>query len=644
MTGYSDDTPSVSVAYPGFWRRLLAFSGPAYLVSVGYMDPGNWATDLEGGARFGYELVWVLLASNMIAVLLQSLSARLGIVSGEDLAQACRETYSKPLNLILWILCELAIAACDLAEVLGTVIGLNLLFGISPLAALVLTGFDTFLFLALQRLGVRKLEAFILSLVAIVGGCFVLEILLAQPNWQDVAGGLLPSLRAKSPYLFSSDEALYVAIGILGATVMPHNLYLHSALVQTRQIQQTPPGLRMACRYNLIDSVVALNLAFLVNAAILVLASAAFHSQATASQPWQSIQLQDAYQLLGRVLGTSAAPIAFAIALIAAGLSSTVTGTLAGQVVMEGFLHLHMTPWLRRLITRLAAIVPAFMAIHYVGPSSMTSLLVLSQVVLSLQLPFAIVPLLQFTSDPKRMGELANPRWVRVLGWLAVGLIIALNARLVQVQFADWFAAAGPQAFWLRMVLLPVAVGVTLLLAWLILRPYLVSQHRGPTGPVKAAEIAESVTQQLSEPDYQRIGVALDHSTHDEATLRHAVSLARSHRAELILLHVVDGVGGHVLGSDDADDERRADEAYLDQLQAKLISTGLSVSANLRFGNPAKELIHSIGENHLDLLVLGTHGHGWIADWFYGETIRKVRHSARIPVLVVREPSSDGQK
>ncbi len=637
-TSQAHDNP-VSVSYSSFWRRWFAFSGPAFLISVGYMDPGNWATDLEGGARFGYELLWVLLASNLIAILLQTLSARLGIVSGHDLAQACQANYPKPLNWVLWLLCEIAIAACDLAEVIGTVIGLNLLFGLPPLIGLFLTAFDTFLFLAIQRLGIRKLEAFILVLIATVGACFLIEIILVQPVWADVAKGLVPTLSGKAPYLFSSDDALYIAIGILGATVMPHNLYLHSALVQTRKIAETRGGKTQACRFNLIDSVVALNLAFLVNGAILVLAAAAFYKTGAPAEQLQSIQLEDAHRLLHSVLGSNVAPMAFAIALLAAGQSSTITGTLAGQVVMEGFLNLRLTPWVRRLVTRLAAIIPAFLTIWYAGPHSMTRLLVLSQVILSLQLPFAIVPLLQFTSDRKRMGDFTTGRWWRVLGWIAVWIVIALNVRLVWVQCADWFVAAGDQAIWLQVTLIPLAIALGLLLVWLVIAPWVVRprQRVVSSDASTAKRTAIDVAGQLTEPFYRKIGVALDRFPSDRATLRHAVAIAKTHDAELVLIHVVEGVGGTVHGSDASDDERRGDESYLDELRTALAETGIDVRLELRFGKPSAQIIAVSREQNLDLLVLGSHGHGWLADWLFGETAGKVRHTVDMPVLVVRE-------
>lgn len=623
---------SVPVRYPGLFRRLFAFAGPAYLVSVGYMDPGNWATDLEGGARFHYELLWVLLMSNAMAVLLQTLSARLGIVTGRDLAQACRDSYAPGLNFALWMLCEIAIAACDLAEVIGTVIGLKLLFGLPELYGLVITAFDTIMLLAIQRLGIRKMEAFILALVSTIGACFLIEIILARPNFGEVVVGLVPHLHSSPPFFFSHHEALYVAIGILGATVMPHNLYLHSALVQTRQIPPSREGIQQACRYNLFDSALALNLAFLVNAAILVLAAATFHGKVD-----EPIQLERAPELLQLFLGTQLARILFSLALLCSGQSSTLTGTLAGQIVMEGFLELRLRPWVRRLLTRLVAIVPAVVALLYVGPASMTSLLVLSQVILSLQLPFAVVPLLHFTSDPARMGEFASPRWVRILGWICVTIIVALNGHLVIDQVGDWVTGAGEYGVWVALLLYPLVAGCGLLLAWLIVGPWLVVLRQPTQFEATAEAAARQVAGDLAEPRYRRIGVALDNSPQDAATLRHAVALARSHDAELILVHVVEGVGGQVHGMQAADTERRADQVYLDQLAHELHERGIAVRAVLQFGNPAQELGSVTQLEQLDLLVMGSHGHGWLRDWLHGETSGPVRHRVHIPVLVVRE-------
>jgi manganese transport protein len=425
--GARPDSPSLpevfsSVPIPkGNWvTKLFAFSGPAYLVSVGYMDPGNWATDIEGGARFGYELLWVLLLSNWMAILLQTLSARLGLYAGRDLAQACRDYYSRPVSIALWVLCEVAIIACDLAEVLGSAIGLNLLFGIPLLAGVMITAADVLLLLALQKHGIRKMEALIVMLVFTVGACYVVEIFLAQPEWGPMLHGLV------TPRLNS--ESLYVAMGILGATVMPHNLYLHSALVQSRKVERTDEQLRQAARYNLIDSAVALNMAFFVNAAILVMSAAVFHRNGVEVK-----ELSQAQATLAPLVGTALSSTLFAVALLCAGQSSTLTGTLAGQIVMEGFLRIRIRPWMRRLITRALAIIPAAAVIAIQGEQGTYKLLILSQVILSLQLPFAIVPLVQFTSSRDKMGAHANPTWLKVAAWAVAAFIISLNVWLLKL-------------------------------------------------------------------------------------------------------------------------------------------------------------------------------------------------------------------
>src|SRR5882757_34440 len=413
------------------WRKLLAFLGPAYLVSVGYMDPGNWATDIAGGSKFGYTLIWVLLMSNIMALLLQSLSARLGVVRQLDLAQASRRTYHPAINFVLWILAEIAIAACDLAEVLGMAIGLKLLFGLPLIWGVSITVLDTLLLLVLQSYGMRKIELFIISLVAIIGGSFLLEVIFAKPAWGDLATGFIPSI--------PNDEALYIAIGIIGATVMPHNLYLHSSLVQTRRIDRSERGIWSAIKYNFIDSFVALNAAFFVNAAILVLAASTFFKAGM----YEVADIEDAYKFLSPLLGNDWASMLFGIALVAAGQSSTITGTLAGQIVMEGYLNLRIAAWLRRLITRLIAIIPAYLVIILYGESETGALLVLSQVVLSLQLGFAIIPLIHFTSDKDKMGAFAITMWVKIAAWTIAGIIIGLNVKLVTSEITGWIGAAG---------------------------------------------------------------------------------------------------------------------------------------------------------------------------------------------------------
>ena len=414
---------TIAVPARGGWlRRLFAFAGPGYLVAVGYMDPGNWATDLAGGSAFGYALLSVVLLSSLMAMVLQALSARLGIVAGMDLAQACRARYSRRATIVLWVLCEIAIIACDLAEVLGTAIALQLLFGLPLVAGILITAFDVLLLLALQRYGFRKLEAVIVTLLLVTAGCFAYELWLARPDAHAMLGGLLPT-----PKIVADPAMLYLAIGILGATVMPHNLYLHSAVVQTRAVAPDTASKRQALRLATIDSTVALTLALFINAAILILAAATFHTAGRGDVA----DIDQAFRLLSPMLGASAASVLFAVALLASGQNSTITGTLAGQVVAEGFLDLRLPFWARRMATRLLAIVPAIAVIGLAGEGSATRLLVLSQVILSLQLPFAIVPLVSFTGSTKLMGEFANPRWLAVLAWAIALVIIGLNLTLL---------------------------------------------------------------------------------------------------------------------------------------------------------------------------------------------------------------------
>ena len=420
---------TVPVSGVGIWRKLLAFAGPGYLVAVGYMDPGNWATDLAGGSRFGYTLLSVILLSNLMAVLLQGLSAKLGIVTGRDLAQACRDHYSRPVSFALWVLCEIAIAACDLAEVIGTAIALNLLFGIPLTWGIVITALDVLLVLTLQNKGFRRLEALVIVLMATVGICFLFELIVSRPDLAAVARGFVPD-----PDIIRDREKLYLAIGILGATVMPHNLYLHSSIVQTRRYEQSAAGKREAVRFAFIDSTIALSLALFINAAILIVAAATFHTSGNT----QVAEIQDAYKLLSPLLGVGVASTVFALALLASGQNSTLTGTLAGQIVMEGFLDIRLRPWLRRLITRAIAIVPAVVVSIIYGERGTAQLLVLSQVILSLQLSFAVFPLVTFTSDRLKMGDFVNPRWLTVLAYLVALVIGGLNAWLL-IQTATAF-------------------------------------------------------------------------------------------------------------------------------------------------------------------------------------------------------------
>jgi manganese transport protein len=629
----SIDVPSES-GRRGRFRRLFAFMGPAYLVSVGYMDPGNWATDLEGGARFGYALLWVLLMSNMMAVLLQTLAARLGVVTGHDLAQACRAEYSPGVNRVLWLLAEVAIAATDLAEILGTIIALKLLFGMPLLWGCVVTAFDTFLLLYLQRWGMRRMEAVILVLVATIGACFLVQVFLAKPELGAMAAGLRPSL--------PSQHALFVAIGILGATVMPHNLYLHSALVQTRRIGGDEASKKSACRFYLIDSAVALNAAFFVNAAILVVSAATFHGGGM-----EVASIEKAYELLPAFLGPTA-PILFGVALLCAGQSSTLTGTLAGQIVMEGYLHLKISPWLRRLITRLVALVPAVLVIGLTGEESTQELLILSQVILSLQLSFAVIPLIHFTSNRRNMGAFATPWWGQVLAWTVAAIIVGLNGYLVVDQLESWIASAAESGIqygpiplsWLVSIGLIGGTGsVAGLLVWVLIKPMV----RPSPAWVPPSHVAIDWDEALRPRPLSRIGVALEHKPGDAEILNRAISLAQTDpgRRELVLLHVVDSAMTVVHGDMTADLETGADAGYLDDLVQALHQKGFRASAVLLHGaDPAGQLIDRLRNDPVDLLVVGSHGHGLMRDLLYGQTVDRVRHRLDIPMLIARPDRS----
>jgi manganese transport protein len=619
-----DHYRSVSVEKKGFFRRLLAFAGPAYLVSVGYMDPGNWATDIEGGARFGYTLIWVLLMSNMMAVLLQTLSARLGIVAGLDLAQASRNEYSRPVNFFLWVLAEIAIAACDLAEVLGTIIGLNLLFGLPLLWGCVITLFDTFLLLAIQRLGVRKMEAFIIMLVGTIGACFLIEVLLAQPDWGGVIRGVVPSL---------PPSALYVAIGIIGATVMPHNLYLHSSLVQSRAIADTDEGKAEACKFNLIDSTVALNAAFFVNAAILIMAAATFNSRGLVVT-----EIQQAHSLLEPILGASIAPVAFAIALVAAGQSSTLTGTIAGQVVMEGYLNIRLRPWLRRLLTRGLAIIPAVIAIIILGDRGAYDLLILSQVVLSLQLPFATIPLIHFTSDKATMGRFANRLWVKIIAWIVAAIIVALNLKLVYDTVRGWLDGS---PFWLWIIVLASVAAMLGVLLYITFEPLFRRREEVlAQRQIHSTDIIGGIQPLL----LRNIAVALEHTGGDVTVLSAALDMAQRHNARLTLLHVVDTPGSMVFGKESRSRHSIEDQEYIDAVAQEVSGLDVEVATMLRHGNPVDEIIAAVRDGGFDMLVLGSHGHRGLADLIYGQTITGVRHRVTVPLLIVRTEFSGRER
>ncbi len=609
-------------------RRLLAISGPAFLVSVGYMDPGNWATDLAAGSAFSYRLIWVLLISNLMAILLQSLAFRLGIVRGLDLAQACSIEYPRWASLPLYALCEIAVAACDLAEVIGSAIALQLLFGLPMIWGVCLTAMDTFALLFLNNIGIRKIEAVILGLITIVGAGVILQVFLAGPDWGGVVRGFAPSLPGPG--------ALYIAIAMLGATVMPHNLYLHSSLVQTRRIGTAGTERSQAIRLNTTDSTVALNIAFIVNAAILIMAAATFHRHGH----FEVAEIQDAYQLLAPLLGTTIAPIAFAVALLASGQSSTITGTLAGQIVMEGFLNLRIPPWVRRITTRLLAIVPAVFTIAFFGDHGTAWLLVLSQVVLSLQLPFAVVPLIHFVSDRDKMGEFAIRPAVKAMAWTAALLIVVLNVKLVADTLGLWIADAGSRAVWLKLTLVPVICLVGLFLVYIAVKPWMAKLLLGPAnirlGVHKPAPDSEEAIDYGStvEP-LRRVAVALDFSGRDGEILHETLRVIGDQRPQIALMHVTESAPARFMGKDAADFESNRDrdrlEAYADSLRA----SGFSVSTFFGQGKPVRELTRLIREFEADLVVLGAHGHRFLLDLLFGSTADKLRHQIKASVLVV---------
>ena len=600
-------------------KRFLAFVGPAYLVSVGYMDPGNWATDLQGGAQFGYRLIWVLLMSNLMALLLQNLSARLGIVRRRDLAQANRETYPQVINFCLYILAELAIAACDLAEVLGMAIGIKLLTGLPILWGVCITVFDTFLLFYLQKLGMRKMEAFIVTLIGIIGVSFLVELFFAKPDLKGIALGFIPGKL--------DSNALYIAVGIIGATVMPHNLYLHSALVQTRKIKNDRTGIKQALKFNAIDSTIALNAAFFVNTAILVLAAAVFYATGNTAVA----KIEDAYKTLAPMLGSKLAPILFAVALIAAGQSSTVTGTLAGQIVMEGYLNLRINPLLRRLITRLVAIVPAVAVVLIWGENELDSLLVFSQVILSLQLGFAIIPLIYFVSDKSTMGEFAIKPVIKILAWLVAIVLVYLNVNLVVDEIIKLFSES--TAWYWKLL---AGAGV-LAFGWLFvsmtLYPLLEKRRKKLLAGVHGKE---RVLRNLSVNKAGIIAIALDFSDKDERIVAHAIGQGGKD-AKYVLLHIVETASAKYFGASADDYETRNDEEQLKIYAQQLLEAGYNCSVALGYQFRVKEILRLVKEAHADMLVVGAHKHSGIKDWVYGETIDKVRHKLSIPVLIVSE-------
>ncbi len=601
------------------WKRFFLFAGPAFLVAVGYMDPGNWATDIAGGSKYGYSLLWVLLMSNLIALLLQTLSARLGIVRGRDLAQASRETYPAAVNMSLWILAEIAIAACDLAEVLGMAIGLNLLFGLPILWGVSLAILDTFLILYLQKKGMRYMEAFIFSLVAVIGVSFFIELFFAKPNAAELVTGFLPMLK--------DNGALYIAIGIIGATVMPHNLYLHSSLVQTRRNTKDDVGILTAIKYNFIDSAIALNLAFFVNASILILAATVFFKNGY----HDIVEIQDAHSMLQPLLGEKLAPILFAVALIASGQSSTITGTLAGQIVMEGYLDLRIAPWLRRLITRLIAVIPAFLVIWILGEDKIGDMLILSQVVLSLQLGFAIIPLIHFVSDKEKMGKFAISNLVKMLAWLSAVIIVGLNIKLVIETLSVWHTSLIGYEWVFNFLIIPTVVLAMLLLTFVIwcaiTGKRFVKETTIPHG--KAEEIPL-----IKKKVYNSIAICIDFSKSDVKAITEGVSHGDK-QTEFVLLHIVETAGARTVGNEISDYETNEDWKQLQSYGNKLREQGYTITEKLGFGDPKNEIPQFVTELNVQLLVIGRHGHGGIMDFIFGETIAVVRHKVKCAVLVV---------
>ena len=607
---------SVNTSNRGGFKKLLAFIGPAYMISVGYMDPGNWATDIEGGSKYGYSLIWVLVMSNLIALLLQSHCIRLGVVSGRDLAQASKDHYSKFINYFLYILAEIAIAACDLAEVVGMAIGIHLLFpSISILGGVCITVLDSFVLLFLLNAGIKKLEAFIISLVAIIGVSFFIQLLIAKPDVIEISKGLIPG--------FTNENALYIAIGIIGATVMPHNLYLHSSLVQTRKFERTPIEIKKAIRFNIIDSAVALNLALFVNAAILIIAATTFFNTGI-----EVTEIQDAHKMMAPMLGSTLAPMLFAIALIAAGQSSTITGTLAGQIIMEGYLNLRLQPWIRRLLTRLIAIVPAFLTIYFLGEEKTGDLLVLSQVILSLQLGFAIIPLIHFVSNKKRMGEFVIPLWQKIASWISVSVIVFLNCQMLFNKIKDWLQTSN-YSFLIAVTVIPfmmLCLGILLFIAFEPLfkkaKHSISSQFHGNVPKINFE----------SPKPYSTIAITVDFSSSDSKAINKALQLG-GNQANYILIHVLESTNAVMYGENTDDYERMEDSDNLQLYKNQLIDEGYICEVILGFGRP-KTVIPKL-LNGCDLLVMGTHGHTTFKDILFGTTVESVRHKIDIPLVLV---------
>jgi manganese transport protein len=581
------------------------------------MDPGNWATDLQGGARFGYSLLWVLVMSNLMALVLQGLSARLGIVRRRDLAQANREIYPRAINFCLYFLAEIAIAACDLAEVLGMALGIHLLTGLPILWGVTFTILDTLLILLLQNFGIRKLEAFIIALVFVIGASFVIELFLAKPQIGELILGFKPGLL--------ENQSLYIAVGIIGATVMPHNLYLHSALVQTRKITPDAKSISKAIRFNIFDTAIALNIAFFVNASILVLAATVFFKTGNT----EVARIEDAHRLLAPLLGSNMAPVIFAIALIAAGQSSTITGTLAGQIVMEGYLKLRINPWLRRLLTRLIAVMPAFFTIYFFGDRMLDSLLILSQVILSVQLGFAVIPLIYLVSDKQSMGVFAIGPWTKTAAWAIAAILVYLNVNMVIDQIIPFFKSDVP-------VIVKIIVALfCLMLVVLFFAMTLIPIFRWGAKKIPAPIHGDIIElQNLEVQPFKKIAIALDFTAADEKLIAYA--LAQGHKdVTYLLIHVVESASARFLGAVADDQETRRDEDRLRSYAGQLQNKGYKAESVLGYQNRVTEIIRIVKTSSAGMLVMGAHRHSGIKDYIFGQTIEGVRHGLQIPVLIV---------
>lgn len=600
----------------GNFKKFFAFFGPAYLVSVGYMDPGNWATDIAAGSGFGYELIWVLLMSNLMALLLQSHCARLGVVYGKDLAQSSRLTYPSFINIPLYVLAEIAIAACDLAEVLGLAIGLQLLLGIPIMYGVLIAVLDSILLLAILHFGIRKMEAFIISMVFIIGISFFIEMILSKPDFGGIVNGFVPSVL--------NGNALYIAIGIIGATVMPHNLYLHSALVQTRKFDKSESGIRKALKFNFIDTGIALNLALFVNAGILILAAAVFHKNGM----FEIAEIQDAHQLLGPMLGTSLAPTLFAIALIASGQSSTITGTLAGQIIMEGYINIRISPWLRRLLTRLLAVIPAFIVVYFLGEDKTGELLILSQVILSMQLGFAVIPLIHFVSDVKKMKGFVINRFLKTISWITASIIIILNVKLVYESIIQLFITFNDYKYIIGPILFPLIAYLVYVLVYITIKPFFTDE--------KIDNEINLDTIRISHPEnFSRIALTVDFSKVDSRTISQALAIGKKD-AKYLLIHIVESANAFIFGEETDDEEVYEDMKKLKLYCSSLTEKGFDVNVELGFGKRTVAIKKITEKFNADLLVMGTHGHSGIKDLIFGETINAIRHNISIPLLAVK--------